>query len=52
MKLILKLRYIDELSYEEIAARVGQPLGTVKNHLFRARDILKKCLKNKSGMFV
>lgn len=31
------LRHVEGLSYEEIAAALGQPLGTVKTHLFRAR---------------
>lgn len=41
----LTLRTMDEMSYEEIAAALGQPLGTVKNSVFRARRLLKKRLQ-------
>jgi len=34
------LRYLEDLSYEEIAETVGLPLGTVKSHLHRARAAL------------
>ncbi len=42
---VLVLRYIDDLSYEEIASATELPLGTVKTHLFRARTELKRKLK-------
>ncbi|MBW3563245.1 MAG: sigma-70 family RNA polymerase sigma factor [Acidobacteria bacterium] len=38
---LIDLRHFGELSYEEIAAVKGMPLGTVKNKLFRARNVLK-----------
>lgn len=41
----LTLRSMDEMSYEEIAAVLKQPLGTVKNNIFRARRLLKKHLQ-------
>ena len=34
------MRYLEDLSYEEIADTVGLPLGTVKSHLHRARAAL------------
>ena len=34
------MRYLDDLSYEEIAGIVDLPLGTVKSHLHRARAAL------------
>ena len=34
------LRYYDDLSYEDIAATVDMPLGTVKNRLHRCREQL------------
>lgn len=34
---LVVLRYHEELSLEEIAAMTGQPLGTVKSYLHRAR---------------
>ena len=38
---LIQLRHFAELSYEEIAAMTKLPLGTVKNKLFRARNLLK-----------
>ncbi len=37
---LLTLRYLDELSYEEIAQQLDLPLGTVKAQLFRAKYLL------------
>ena len=41
---ILLLRFVEELSYEEMAEVLGAPLGTVKIHLFRARRDLARAL--------
>jgi RNA polymerase sigma-70 factor (ECF subfamily) len=41
-RLVIALFYLQELSYQEIAQVLGVPLGTVKTHLFRAREWLKK----------
>ncbi|HEY0788290.1 MAG TPA: sigma-70 family RNA polymerase sigma factor [Thermoanaerobaculia bacterium] len=38
---LIQLRHFGELSYEEIASLLELPLGTVKNKLFRARNLLK-----------
>ena len=40
-RLILVMRHQEGLSYEEIAATTDLPLGTVKTHLFRARQQLR-----------
>ncbi len=34
---VIVLRYQQDLSYEEIAAITGEPVGTLKSHLHRAR---------------
>jgi len=39
------LRYVEELSYEEIAQTLELPIGTVKTHLHRARLELQALLK-------
>ncbi len=39
------LRHRDEKSYEEISTILNIPLGTVKARIFRAREMLKKKLK-------
>jgi len=41
---LIQLRHYAELSYEEIATMKQLPLGTVKNKLFRARNLLKDAL--------
>jgi len=43
---LVELRYFQEHSYEEIAAELDLPLGTVKAQLFRARDYMFKLMKN------
>lgn len=43
---LVELRYFEELSYEEIAAELDLPLGTVKAQLFRAREFLFNVLKD------
>jgi RNA polymerase sigma-70 factor (ECF subfamily) len=39
------LREIEGLSYEEIAAAMDCPVGTVRSRIFRAREAIDKCLK-------
>jgi len=41
---ILLLRFVEELSYEEIAEVLGLPLGTVKIHIYRARRDLARAM--------
>ena len=38
------LRHQQDLSYAEIAQALGLPIGTVKTHLFRAREMLHRLL--------
>lgn len=40
-RLALTMRYHEEMSYEAIAQALNQPLGTVKNSVFRARNLLR-----------
>ncbi len=46
---LIVLRHFGELSYEEIANLKEMPLGTVKNKLFRGRQMLKQKLKDYVG---
>ncbi len=39
---LILLRHSRELSYDEIADVTGLPLGTVKNRLFRAREMMRQ----------
>jgi RNA polymerase sigma-70 factor, ECF subfamily len=43
---LILLRHFGELPYEEIAKLKAMPLGTVKNKLFRGRQMLKEKLQD------
>lgn len=43
-KAILTLYHLDSMSYAEISEVMSMPEGTVKNYLFRARNLLKEKL--------
>ncbi|GJM59781.1 MULTISPECIES: RNA polymerase sigma factor [Persicobacter] len=42
---LVRLRYFQELSYDEIAKELGSPLGTIKAQLHRARELLYDLVK-------
>jgi RNA polymerase sigma-70 factor (ECF subfamily) len=46
---LILLRYIQDLKYEEIAEITSLPVGTVKNRIFKAKEILKQEME-KDGM--
>jgi len=46
---LVRLRYFQELSYEEIAQELEAPLGTVKAQLHRARELMYDLVKGKEG---
>ncbi len=46
---VIVMRHQQEKSYEEIARELDLPLGTIKAHIFRARELLNKHLRNKRG---
>ena len=48
-KAILTLYHVQEMSYPEIVEITGLPEGTVKNYLFRARQLLKEKVKKYLG---
>jgi RNA polymerase sigma-70 factor (ECF subfamily) len=43
---LVVLRYLEDMSYEDIAEVVDLPLGTVKSHLHRARAALARLLSD------
>lgn len=45
-RIVIVLRYIDELSLNEISEVLEMPLGTVKTRIHRAREALRKQLNN------
>ena len=44
LRTALVLRQVEGKSYDEIAAAVGCPVGTVRSRIFRAREILVKAV--------
>jgi RNA polymerase sigma factor (sigma-70 family) len=44
---VIHLRHMEERSYEEIAKLLKLPIGTVKAHIFRARELLYKHLRHR-----
>ena len=46
---VILMRHRDEMAYEEIADALALPLGTVKAHIFRARALLNKSLRDRRG---
>jgi RNA polymerase sigma factor (sigma-70 family) len=44
---VILMRHVDEKDYQEIAKTLRLPLGTVKAHIFRARELLYKQLRDK-----
>ena len=45
-RVLIEMRYFQELSYEEISLELDLPIGTVKAQLFRARELLFNTLKD------
>ena len=41
----LLMREIDGLDYKAIATALGQPVNTVKSHIFRARETIASCAR-------
>jgi RNA polymerase sigma factor (sigma-70 family) len=48
-KTILTLYHVEEMTYPEMCEVTGMPEGTVKNYLFRARNLLKEKVKKYIG---
>ncbi|MCG3089846.1 RNA polymerase sigma factor [Sporosarcina cyprini] len=50
-RLIILLRYVNEISYEEISELLGVPLSTVRNKLHRAKKKMRDTVKREGGYF-
>lgn len=44
-RIVLVLRHLHDMTYEEMAEILTVPIGTIKTHLFRARNLLKERLE-------
>lgn len=44
-RIVLILRHLQDMTYEEMAEILTIPIGTIKTHLFRARNLLKERLQ-------
>ncbi len=44
---VIQLRYFQEMSYQEIADKIDEPLSNVKVKLIRAKKLLAEIIKNK-----
>lgn len=54
LRVVIVLREVEDMSYEEIAEMMNIPLGTVRSRLFNARQIIKDRLINQGladGMY-
>ncbi len=47
---IIRLRYYEDLSYDEIAQQLHIPIGTVKIRLSRAKELLAAVVKKEGGI--
>ena len=45
LRTAITLREVDGMSYDEIAERMGCPIGTVRSRIFRARDAIDARLR-------
>jgi RNA polymerase sigma-70 factor (ECF subfamily) len=45
-RVVLILRHLQDMTYEEMAEILTMPIGTIKTHLFRARNLLKERLQS------
>lgn len=46
---LIRMRFFDEYSYEEIAAKLALPLGTVKTQIHRAREQMCRLIAREDG---
>lgn len=50
-RLIILLRYVNEISYEEIGEMLDVPISTVRNKLHRGKKKMRETVKREGGYF-
>ena len=50
-RLVLLMFYFEELSYQQIAEKLGVKIGTIMSRLSRAKDRVKRRLDGKADLF-
>ncbi|MEO1022531.1 MAG: sigma-70 family RNA polymerase sigma factor [Bacteroidota bacterium] len=50
-RVVIEMRHLEERSYQEISEELDLPLGTVKAHIFRARELLYKAMIDKRDRY-
>jgi RNA polymerase sigma-70 factor (ECF subfamily) len=48
---VIRMRHQEDKTYEQISKELNMPVGTVKAHIFRAREMLNKYLKDKKAFY-
>ena len=48
---VIRKRHQEDKTYEQISDELNMPVGTVKAHIFRAREMLNKYLKDKKALY-
>jgi RNA polymerase sigma-70 factor (ECF subfamily) len=48
---VIRMRHQEDKTYEQISKELNMPVGTVKAHIFRAREMLNKYLKDKRALY-
>ena len=43
--IVIRMRFFDGLTYDQIAQVVGKPVNTVKSHIFRAKELIRDAWK-------
>jgi len=43
--MVIRMRFFDGLSYEQIAEIIGKPINTIKSHIFRGKEMVREAVE-------
>ena len=43
--IVIRMRFFDGLSYEQIAEIIGKPINTIKSHIFRGKEMVREAVE-------